>query len=442
MNIETRIAKLEYDARMKDSDGAFPLPLYHPHKKQRLFHAAARTYRIILAIAGTRSGKSIAGANEVIKNAKAKRSRWAFVAPTYADAREILDETLLNYLPQGIIKDLQKQEHRITLTNGSKILWRSAEEPERIRALGDLDGAWLDEAEQDPKLIFDLISARVARRSGKILITTSPQKWFGPETRKRASWIFELLADRGITLTPGVNEHYAGDLAALNWTLSDNPHFPPEEILRLRERHGPLWSSQELDGLYVDLYAEGVFKAEWFRAAPRPETFSQKIIAYDPAISERSGADYSVAQAYGRAGDSCYCFAESRGRWNYVEQKIRLKALCDEHRPHTVLIEDVAFQRALITDLKRDGLPVIGIRPDGDKAARAARLSGPLSAGKVLFAEEILTPSFLNEFVAFPNWAQDDRVDTTGYAIEYLLTHKLDLDRRPIHGRERVRLNF
>jgi len=48
-------------------------------------------------------------------------------------------------------------------------------------------------------------------------------------------------------------------------------------------------------------------------------------------------------------------------------------------------------------------------------------LSGPLSAGQVLFAESVLKPDFVNEFIAFPNWAHDDRVDAAGYAVEYLL---------------------
>jgi len=98
-----------------------------------------------------------------------------------------------------------------------------------------------------------------------------------------------------------------------------------------------------------------------------------------------------------------------------------LRALADEYRPHVIIVEDVAYQRALITDLGHDGLPVLGVKPDGDKVARAARLSGPLAAGKVLFAPTVLTADFINEMTAFPNWPYDDRVDAAGYAVEYLL---------------------
>lgn len=412
---------------IKDADLTPDVARYEPHAKQKLFHAAAQTHDIIVAVAGIRSGKSIAGANEFVGRALAEPKRCLFVAPTYGDASEILNETLLNYLPPLEIKRIQKNDHRIELHNGSIIIWRSADKPERIRATGDVDIVWCDEAEQYPKYVYELITGRVSRVGGKILITTSPQKWFGAETRKKASWIFELLAENGISLTPEVNEYYAGDLAAINWTAADNPYFGADKIAILRERHGPLWAAQELDGQYVDLYAEGVFKAEWFKVAPLPESFDHVLISYDPAISEKARADFSVAQVWGRVRDVVYLIAENRGRWNFPKQKELLKALAEKHKAHTTVIEDVAYQRALIEDLQRDGLAVKAVRPDGDKVARASRLSGPLSAGKVLFSKDVLIKNgklndeYINEFVSFPCWAHDDRVDAAGYGVHELL---------------------
>jgi len=416
---------------------------YEPHEKQWLFHNAAATYRTVVGIAGIRSGKSMAGANELIKDALSATTRWAFIAPTYGDARAILDYTLMAFLPQEAYRpeDISKAEHQIKLRNGSEILWRSADEPERLRALGDLDGAWLDEAEQMKPVVFTIVQGRVARRQGKILITTSPQKWFGAETRKRASWIFEILAEHGISFEPGVGEYYAGDLAAINWTADDNPYFPGEEIQRLREQYGPLWSAQELDGQYVDIYAEGVFLGEWFNAETLPAGYEYVIISYDPAISEKAGADYSVAQKWGRAVGKAFCIEERRGHWNFPAQKKLLREFCAEDPPaHLTVIEDVAYQRALIDDLRREGFAVKGVRPDGDKVARASRLSGPLSAGKVVFADAVLTKDFMNEFISFPNWAHDDRVDAAGYGVHELLTGVHITDFRPVMGRERSQL--
>ena len=141
---------------------------YSPHDKQWLFHNAAASYRVVFGIAGIRSGKSMAGANELIKDALSTKTRWAFVAPTYGDARAILDYTLMAFLPPEAYRpeDLSKAEHQVKLRNGSEILWRSADEPERLRALGDLDGVWLDEAEQMKPVVFTIVQGRVARRVG------------------------------------------------------------------------------------------------------------------------------------------------------------------------------------------------------------------------------------------------------------------------------------
>ena len=403
--------------------------VYKPHAKQKLFHAAVERGRTVFAIAGIRSGKSIAGANELIDRALAEPIRAVFCAPTYADAREILDYTVLAYLPFGEIKDRSKVEHFIKLKNGSVLLWRSAEEPERLRALGDIDIFWLDEAEQMSPLVYTIAEGRVARRKGKILITTSPQRWFGSERSKRSSWIYDLLANEGIALGPGEAEYWnvAGDVAAINWSANDNPYFDRNELDRLRDRYGALWSAQELDGQYVDLYAGGIFKEEWFKIAPLPPDFDQVLISYDPAISEKSGADFSCAQVWGRVRDTAYLIAEFRGRINYIKQKELLRELVKKYAVHRLLIEDVAFQRSLIEDLAAEGLPVKAVRPDGDKVARAARLSGPLAAGKVLFGENILVKDgkrntdFINEFASFPNTKHDDRVDAAGYAIYELL---------------------
>jgi predicted phage terminase large subunit-like protein len=393
---------------------------YAPHAAQKEFHAAASGSRVVVGIAGIRSGKSMAGANEMIRRCLTAPERWCFVAPTFADARAILDYTVLAYLPAEAIAGVSANDHEIKLHNGSVILWRSAEEPERLRALGDLHGVWLDEGEQMKLVVFKIVEGRVARLKGRILVTTSPQKWFGADTRKRASWIYEYLREEGITIRPEQRVYNADDLTVVNWSLTDNPYFPADELQRLRDKYGPLWAAQELDGQYVDIYAEGVFLSEWFKTVPIPATFNRRLVVYDPAISEKGGADYSVALECAAAGEFVYVLREHRGHWNYVDQKIRLKGINEDFRPHSILIEDVAYQRALITDLQHDGLPIKAVKPDGDKASRASRLSGPLAAGKVLFSPEILTSDFINEFTAFPNWAHDDRVDALGYAVEEL----------------------
>lgn len=351
--------------------------------------------------------------------------RIGFSAPTYSDCRAILNYSLFPFLPPETIKKVNNQLHEIELNNGTLYLWRSAEKPQSVRAAGDLDFWWGDEAEQYPKHLHQIIRGRTAERKGTILYTTSPQKWFGSKEKKRLSWIFERFNQYGILLTPDTKEHYLDKhrIAVFNWSIADNIHFPQEEARLLREEYGPLWAAQELDAQYIDLYAEGIFLEKWFKGI-RPydlSDYSERIIAFDPAISERGGADYTVAQVWGRWTDQAHLIHEARVRINYPKQKELLRTLITKFDVHRIYVEDAFYQRSIIEDLAGEGFPIVGVKPDGNKEARAKRLSGPVAAGKVRINDRFLTPDFLMEFTSFPNWTFDDRVDAAGYAVHQLL---------------------
>lgn len=397
-----------------------------PHDKQEIFHKACEEYREIFAIAGIRSGKSIGGANQSIKEMLRKKSRGAFIAPTFEDARAILDFTLMEYLPSEIIIDQNKLDHYYRLSNGSVFYYKSADVPQKLRSLGDLDWIWMDEAEQFHDVVFTIARGRVFTRKGKIFITTSPQKWFGSSERKRLSWIFRFFEEEGIDLD-GSTEIIKGEIAIINWSLEDNTYIIKDaesrgELEKLRRKYGALQSAQEIDGQYVDLYAGGIFHEEMFNTYDSIERFDTIIIAFDPAISKELKADYSVMQMWGAYMRKAYLIEERRGHWSYIEQRALLKELSEMYNVDKIVIEDMSYQRAIIEDLHNDGFPAIGVRPKGDKIARAKVLSGATNEERVLFAKDVLTRNFLNEFVQFPAGVHDDRVDCAGYGVDYLLT--------------------
>lgn len=389
---------------------------------QQRFFDACETHKYVYGIAGIGGGKSISGAYRLTMYAiTGSNTRWAFVAPTFGDATAILDFTLLELVPDGTVERVNRQLHEIKLKNNSVIFYRSADAVQRLRALGSIDGAWLDEAEDFRPDIFKIMQGRVARGGGNIWVTTSPRKWTGPEANKRLSWIFKELSGAGITIEPDTMFYEAGNIAVVSWKSADNPWFDEEEIAILREQYGPLWAAQELDGLYVDLYAGDIFKEEYFKAADLDAAWEYVVIAFDPAISKSGLADYSVAQVWALFKGNAYLLEEIRGRPDPVEQLEMLRALVDKWKAHKIIVEDVAYQRAIITHLKKEGFPVEGVRPDGNKTARASRLSGPMAACKVYFKPEILTDDFVSEFVQFPNWPHDDRVDCAGYGVQEVL---------------------
>ena len=72
-------------------------------------------------------------------------------------------------------------------------------------------------------------------------------------------------------------------------------------------------------------------------------------------------------------------------------------------------------------------LPVVAIKVDKDKLARAEAITPLIEAGRVFLPE---SAPFLNDYVdelaAFPNGVHDDAVDSTTQALNYLRHQPVD----------------
>src|SRR5690606_13931260 len=103
---------------------------------------------IWLVLAGRGWGKTRTGAEWVKANALGQPgSRWAIVAPTYADARDTCVEGesgLLSVLAPDQVHTWNRSLGELILTNRSRVKLFSADEPERLRG-PQHHGAWCDE---------------------------------------------------------------------------------------------------------------------------------------------------------------------------------------------------------------------------------------------------------------------------------------------------------
>jgi len=90
--------------------------------------------------------------------------------------------------------------------------------------------------------------------------------------------------------------------------------------------------------------------------------------------------------------------------------------------PVSVLIEDKASGQSLIQDLRRETLlPIIAIKPKGDKVSRLSSVLGIMEAGKVRLPNHApWLADFETELFSFPNSAYDDQVDSLSQAIIWL----------------------
>ena len=111
--------------------------------------------RFSFYVGGVGAGKTFAGALRALVRALEQPGSLGLIgAPTYPMLRDATQRTFFELLEQyalsrgedaALIKSFQKVEGHLTLANGSEILFRSLDAPDRIRGL-NLAWFWLDEA--------------------------------------------------------------------------------------------------------------------------------------------------------------------------------------------------------------------------------------------------------------------------------------------------------
>ena len=87
-----------------------------------------------------------------------------------------------------------------------------------------------------------------------------------------------------------------------------------------------------------------------------------------------------------------------------------------------MLIEDAASGQSLIQDLcGSTSLPIVPVRPDGDKLTRAHTVVPSWESARIFAqAGTLWLPEFLEKLHAFPKSAHDDMVDAFVQGLRYI----------------------
>ena len=167
-----------------------------------------------------------------------------------------------------------------------------------------------------------------------------------------------------------------------------------------------------------------VIKRDWLQWYDDvPDSFDHKVASWDTASTTSEASSYSVGLLWGAVGADYYLLAIERGRWEFPELKACIIRTSNDWRPDTTLIEDTELGRSLASELRRTTRVQPELRrPRYDKEARlqaqTARFEGkqvflPLERGSKIDA-------YVEELLAFPNGRNDDQVDATSQALDYL----------------------
>ena len=177
--------------------------------------------------------------------------------------------------------------------------------------------------------------------------------------------------------------------------------------------------------------AEGqIIKREWWQYYKERPQFERIIHSWDTAFKDKTLADYSVCTVWGEALNGYYLLYVWRGKVEFPELKLAAIALNDRDKPAAVLVEDAASGQSLVQELERNTrIPVLPVKVDKNKVARANSSTPLIKAGKVFLPEN--APwlfDYIEELSAFPNGEYDDQVDSTTQALEYMRGPRETLD--------------
>lgn len=175
------------------------------------------------------------------------------------------------------------------------------------------------------------------------------------------------------------------------------PNAVAIESERMRVGNDRAWAQEFLLRIVSD--HERVVHPEWihYEDSPAPTVangFRGTFIGIDPAISEdkRAACTAIVTIRVFGWGDKMRIYVlpnpvnERMGMFKIVD---RVKALVEEHTKYgmvKIYSEDVAFQKALIEALQRNGYVVQGVKPKGDKRERLSLISHQIKDGTIGFA--------------------------------------------------------
>lgn len=356
-------------------------------------------------IAGVGSGKTYAGAAKaLIQEFRGPPSLGLVVSPTYPMLRDATWRTALEVWAPALAQ-AHKSEMRLTLRTGHEVLFRSADDPDRLRG-PNCAWAWLDEAALCPEGTWPVVIGRLRQhgRAGRCWVTTTPAGM---------NWLYDVFVTRA-----------TDDTALFRGHTAANPFLEPAFVDALRAQYGSEFARQELAGEFITLGA-GVIRRAWFSVVEGAPEGLRWVRYWDLATSTAEAADYTVGVKAALAPDGTLYLADVvRGRWEWPDARRVILHTISGEPDVRVGIERAGFQLAAVQDVLRDplalGAAVRAVAVDRDKLARAQPWIARAEAGKVALVRGPWVAEFLAEAEAFPAGRHDDQVDATSGACQLL----------------------
>jgi phage terminase large subunit-like protein len=334
-----------------------------------------------------------------------------YIAPTFQQAKDIM-WAMLKDLGKDLILQAYENTAVLTLINGRKIYLKGSDRPETLRGVG-LAYVVLDEyASMKPQVWEQIIRPTLADVKGGALFIGTPAG---------KNHFFDLYKDA----------FEDDDWDSFQYTSTDNPFLPPEEIVAASKTMSSMSFRQEFEASF-ETNSGGIFKEDWFQVAEEP-TEGHYVIAVDPAGFEsiekernlkRSRLDETAIAIVKIDRDKWWVKDILHGRWNVKECAKKILSSAMKVESATVGIETGSLRNAILPyledEMRTEGkwVTIIELRHGGKKKTERITwaLQGRMEHGQISFNDQRKWKTFLGQMNDFPNHlAHDDLLDALAY---------------------------
>ena len=349
--------------------------------------------RFTAMLGGIGSGKTLAGSVKAIKHATPK-TLGLVVAPTY---RMLQDATIRTFrqICDELIAVYNKTDHSVVLKNGAEVLFRSADEPDKLRG-PNINWAWIDEAGLCQSGTWEIVIGRLRADglAGPCWLTTTP---------KGRNWLFEKHKQ----------------MTVFHAATTENPYLAPEFVQSLLDSYTGEFLKQEVYGDFAQF--EGLVYS----------VFNERVHVKRRDASEFQYYGLTIDEGYTNPAVILLIGVDNDKRKHIIQEfyqrgKLQSDVVAEAKRmAEGRRLEDVAVDAAaagLIADLRNNGLsarPKKGRVLDGIRTVQDyLKVQGD---GKPRLTVDPSCVSTINEFESYV-WKpdKDEPVKENDHAMDAL----------------------
>jgi phage terminase large subunit len=314
-----------------------------------------KEYRRVLAILPRRAGKDVCGFNLVLRAALKRIGVYYYIFPTYAQGKKVIwdsitneGERFLDYIPSALVKSLNSQEMKITLTNGSIIQIVGSDNYDSLMGTNPRGVVFSEYSLQDPRA-YQYIRPILTANDGWALFLSTPRG-------KNHLWELYQIAQN------------SPEWFCIKLTVEDTNHIPLFEIEK--ERAEGIMSEDLIQQEYYTSFTMGVEGSYYAKYIDRMRVKNQiGDVPYEAGFKVHTAWDLGVRdstciiffQVIGQSVRIIDCYEKSKeGLEHYVKIINQKDYIYGRHiAPHDIKVREFGSGMTRIEKAKQLGITFV-----------------------------------------------------------------------------------